>query len=104
MTTLMTETATLIPANSAHDKKFLWVRWNNHQVEPFTPTQARILRCLWKAMAKGIPEVHGRDLLKFAKSVSDHLAPLFFRHESWGTLVIPGERKGTVRLNPKAFL
>lgn len=97
--------AVVLPRGARHSVDFVSVLWNGVE-HAFTPMQAAIVRMLWQALADGTPELHGSTLLAQAESKlqEDRLDPLFFRHPAWKTMIVRGKRRGTYRLNPKAYL
>ncbi len=67
--------------------------------------QAAIVKILWEAQVNGTPDVHASTLLAQAESKlqQDRIQPLFFRHPAWKTMIVRGKRRGTYRLDPRAY-
>lgn len=57
------------------------------------------MRVLYEAHAKGIPHLGGDYILAEAECESRCLSDVFKGSSAWGTLVVPGDRKGTYTLN-----
>lgn len=94
-----------IPRGARHSLDFASVLWNGVE-HAFSPMQAAIVRLLREALADGTPDLHASTLLAEVDSKlrENRLDPLFFRHPAWKTMIIRGKRRGTFRLNPKAYL
>jgi hypothetical protein len=94
-----------VPPLARHSPDFCSVLWNGVE-HTFTPTQAAIIAMLWEALANGTPDVHASTLLAHADSElrEDRIGPLFFRHAAWKTMIVRGARRGTYRIDPKAYL
>lgn len=71
----------------------------NGEEYTFTSKQAEVVRVLIEAYENGTPNVGQAALLEAAESPQGELKDVFRNQEAWGTLIIPGKRKGTFRLN-----
>ncbi len=84
-----------------HSPCFSSVLWYGHSFT-FTKTQALIVGILWQAMLDGIPTVRDGVLLDQSGSMAVRLRDVFKRkgkmHSAWGTLIVPGEVRGSRRL------
>lgn len=79
---------------------FRSVHWNGKSYT-FTHKQSKIIRVLWDHWKKKTPDVAQQTLLDNAESESLRVFDVFRRNEAWGTFIIKGERRGTLRLNLK---
>ena len=82
---------------------FTCVRWHG-AAYTFGPMQARIVRVLWEAWERGVPDVDQRWLLNEAGSDSDRLLDVFRGHPAWGAMIAGGAVRGTYRLADPAWL
>lgn len=82
-----------------HSPDFRSVYWHGN-LYVLTPTQAAVVKHLWKAWQNGTPEVGWETLLRLAGSECGKLSSLFQGSDAWGTLVVAGSAKGTFRLSP----
>lgn len=76
--------ARLSPAR--HSSDFRCVAWFG-QDYVFSPSQAVVVRELWKAWVHGTPKVGAACLLEAADMESDRISELFRKHEAWGTMI-----------------
>lgn len=76
--------ARLSPAR--HSADFRSVRWFGTDYA-FTPSQAAIIRQLWRAWENNTPKVGAGRLLSATDLVSDKISELFKRSEAWGVMV-----------------
>ncbi|NOX55286.1 MAG: hypothetical protein GXP27_12785, partial [Planctomycetes bacterium] len=83
----------------AHGVDYRSVLWDGDTFT-FTPLQAACVKILWEHREQGTPEVGEQTILTEADSDSNRLLNVFERgkHPAWGTLIVPGTRKGTFRL------
>ena len=73
----------------------------------FTETQARAFGVLLRCWLGGVPDVAGDYLLAAIDSDAENLCDLFRAHAAWNTVIVPGETRGTRRLEgdpPKELL
>jgi hypothetical protein len=81
-----------------HSSDFRSVLAGEHLYD-FTPLQAEVVRQLVEAARNGTPAVGYRTLLDGAGSVGEVLRSLFVirgkLNPAWGTLIVPGPRKGS---------
>jgi len=64
----------------------------------FTPNQAKVVEILWRAWEGGTPDVYHNLLLNAADLGAERLVDVFKGSAAWGTLIVPGQVKGTFRL------
>lgn len=96
---------TISRAGPRHSFDFCHVVWFGTDYI-FTPTQSACVKVLWEAWEKDTPTLREQSVLEAADSDSDRLEDIFRErvnskrrtHPAWGTMIVPGERKGTVRL------
>ena len=83
-----------------HSDDFRSVLWEPDQ-EPFSfkPVPARCVKVLWEHAVRGTPDVGQATILEAADSASARLIDLFKGHPAWGTMIVPGETKGSFRLS-----
>jgi len=82
-----------------HSADFRSVNWFGQEYT-FTANQAACIRLLWEAWESGAPEVGGDTLLVEAESDQRRLSVTFRGHPAWGTMIRPGQTKGSYRLSP----
>lgn len=80
-----------------HSSDFRSVRWHGGEYT-FSGPQAACVRILWENWEQGTPDVGGETLIEAIDSNASRVTDLFKRHEAWGTMIVPGRRKGTYRL------
>jgi hypothetical protein len=83
--------------HATHSPDFHSVNWFGTRYE-FTGQQAACVRVLWEAWKKGCPAVGGQAVLEAAGSDAERLPLVFRDHSAWGTMIVPGERKGNYQL------
>lgn len=88
-------TVSMPPAHAPDFRSAVWAG----RYHVFTPNQAAIVRILWEAWEASSPEVSQEYLTVEAGVRSTRLASLFRDHSAWGTMIVPGEGKGTYRLS-----
>lgn len=76
--------ARLSPAR--HSDDFRSARWFG-TTYTFTPSQAVIVRELWKHWKRGTPRVGAAALLEAADMISDRISELFKRSPAWGEMI-----------------
>ena len=81
----------------AHSPDFASVNWNG-TVYKFTKIQRIVVRELWQAKENGTPELSQEYLLETAESNSAKLSDLFQHNAAWGTVIVPGESRGSYQL------
>lgn len=64
-----------------------------------TKTQAAIARLLFDHYERGVPELGQDYMLEEVDSRARRLRDVFRNSSTWGDLIVPGEKKGTFRLN-----
>ena len=82
---------------AVHSLDFRSVRWYGTK-HAFTASQANCVRLLWEAWSNETPDV-GNDTIAESAEVS-RIADLFRAHLAWGTMIVQGDTKGTLRLSP----
>lgn len=87
--------------HATHSPDFHSVNWFGTRYE-FTGQQAACVRVLWEAWKTGCPAVGGVTVLEAAGSDAERLLLVFRDHPAWGTMIVPGERKGNYQLNAPA--
>jgi len=87
---------TKLPAKYEHSPDFRSVNWGGNQYS-FTNNQAAYVKMLWEAWENGTPEV-GQAYLQTAIDSESALRHLFRNHPAWRTMIVPGNTKGTFRL------
>jgi hypothetical protein len=80
-----------------HGPGFASVLWHGTAYY-FSPTQAAVVKQLWAAWRNGTPAVRQETLLLRASSDCQRLVDVFRDHPAWGSLIVPGPAKGTLRL------
>lgn len=87
-----------IPIREAdgHTTDFLFVLWKGVRYQ-LSPKQAAVVRQLWEAHGRGLPDVHQEQLLRGADSDGVRLVDLFKRHPAWQNLII-SVKQGYYRL------
>ena len=81
------------------------VYWRG-QSYSFTKAQALAFGVLMRCWVDGVPDVAGDYLLNAIDSDATNLCDLFRKHPAWNTVIVPGETRGTRRLEgepPKDF-
>lgn len=73
------------------------MQWGD-QAFTFTPYQTAAIELLYAAYRAGRPDLRGDYILERIGSNGTRLCDVFKRSPAWGTLVKPGERKGTYRI------
>lgn len=63
-----------------------------------SPHQAQIIQILWGHWEQKTPDVEQDYILEEIGSKNKRLRNYFRNNTAWGTLIVPGERKGTFRL------
>jgi hypothetical protein len=64
-----------------------------------TPRQAAIVEILHRSFEAAFPDVSHRKLMNSLETEASRTRDSFKRSELWGTLIVQGKRKGTLRLN-----
>jgi hypothetical protein len=82
-----------------HSLDFRSVNWHG-EVYSFNASQAKVVKVLWGALERNVPEVGDETLLL---AVDENAPPtslrnLFRDHEAWGRFIVPGRTKGSHRL------
>lgn len=88
-------------AEVAFGADFRSVRWFGEEFR-FTPMQAAVVALLWEAHRRRTPALGQDYLLTEIDSRCKRLVDLFRREpgsRAWGRLIVPGETRGTYRLN-----
>jgi|GEM_PF-2934798 len=88
-------------AEARHSADFRSVVWFGQEYM-FTANQAACIRLLWEAWENGTPEVSGAMILENAGIDQKRLSAVFRGHPAWGTMIRPGQTKGSYRLSPPA--
>jgi hypothetical protein len=81
--------------NAAHSRDFRSVEWFGTKYT-FTAKQAGCVARLWEAWKSGMPDI-SQAAIQTDLDVSA-LRGLFRKHPAWGKMIVPGEKKGTFRL------
>jgi len=81
-----------------HSDDYTSVKYQEKQYS-FTPTQAAIIKVLDKNHERGTPVVRQDFVLTEIDSDARRLRDIFRNSDAWGSLIIPGSKKGTFRLN-----
>ena len=87
------------PELPRHSPDFRTFDWRG-EVLKFTPTQARVAEILCKAFENRTPDVGLDYLLENSESEARRLRDVFKGTKALGTLIVPGQRRGTYRINP----
>jgi len=69
------------------------------QTHVLTQNQAIVVGMLHEAWSSGTPELGHSHILENLRATASRLRDTFKRSPLWGVLVIPGRKRGTVRLN-----
>ena len=95
--------------DAVHGVDFRSVYWFGTEYS-FTPKQAACVKILWQAWENKTPEMDFKTVLACAedalsgeglgKQITEgaRLVDTFKNHPAWGTMIVPGETKGSVRL------
>ncbi len=81
---------------TSDDYRTICFNGKSHQL---TRNQSVIVRLLHAAHRRGTPAVGQETLLKAIEAETSRVRDSFKKSPLWGTLVVPGERRGTYRLN-----
>lgn len=84
-------------AKAKHSIDFRSVHWFGTDYT-FTPNQAAAIKILWEAWENGIPDVGGDTLAVVVESDSKRARDIFKGHLALGSMICPGQTKGTYRL------
>lgn len=83
--------------SNTHSPDFASINWRG-AVYKFTKTQRIVVKELWEAFERGTPELSQEYLLEKAESNSTKLADLFQTNPAWGSVIVPGESRGSFQL------
>src|SRR5262249_8972013 len=83
-----------------HSPDFRSVVWFG-EYHSFTKGQAAVVSILWLTWVVGVPDVGQETLLEKTELETPRLAKVFAGHAAWGTMIVPGETKGSFRLAEK---
>ena len=89
------------PGLFTHTADYRQISWRGRNYE-LTENEKVYVRQLHVALLGGVPDVHQDDLLKETGPLTGRKVRDSFRssnRELWGTLIISGARRGTLRLN-----
>lgn len=86
-------------STSTHSMDFRSVNWFGTIYE-FTQNQAAIVSRLWEAWESGSPVVGDEALREAADCSSERLDLVFRDSPAWGTMIVPGQTRGSRRLSP----
>ncbi len=81
-----------------HSIDFACVRFDG-TLYSFTATQSKVVKLLWEAWKNGTPNVRQDTLMEGVDCESKRISDIFKGHAALNTLIVPGEAKGTFRLN-----
>lgn len=87
------------PPPARHSPDFRSVHWFGNDYS-FTATQAACVGVLWREWEDGTPDVGDATLLEAVDSRTGRIVDVFRGNGAWGTMIVPGETKGTRRLSP----
>ena len=82
-----------------HSRDYRSLRYKGRQYT-LTSRQAKVVEKLYQAYLNGTPEISQATILEDLGTPSSRLRDAFKRSGLWGTLVKPGSKRGTVRLDP----
>ena len=88
---------TMTDEDFSYSDGFSQIRWRGTEYS-LTPLQARAVSLLLDAYEDGLPEIHQNRILERIGSRSKRLEHLFKKSPLWGTLIVPGSRKGSFQL------
>jgi hypothetical protein len=83
-----------------HSEDFRTVEFGGKSYN-LTPRQAQVVQFLFEEREKRMPEVAKDRILETLGSPNSRLRDTFKNSGLWGTLILPGMRRGTYRLNLK---
>ena len=89
------------PGMFTHTLDYRRISWSGKNYE-LTGNESKYVRKLHLAFLAGVPDIHQDDLLKETGPLTGRKVRDSFRssnRELWGTLIIRGARRGTLRLN-----
>lgn len=81
-----------------HTADFAAVVWDGQHYS-FTSAQAAAVRLLWEAYEQGLYDVRHESLASAVGSDRTRMKNLFRGHPAWGTMIVSGVAKGTLRLD-----
>jgi hypothetical protein len=87
-------------ASARHSADFRSVYWYGTQYE-FTTSQAACVKILWEHWEQRTPAIGEVTLLERAGLSGNRLRDVFEKggHPAWGTMIIPGDTKGSFQLS-----
>ncbi|MCK6484913.1 MAG: hypothetical protein L6R00_12360 [Phycisphaerae bacterium] len=85
--------------SARHSPDFRSVHWYGTAYS-FTALQAPCVKVLWEAWENGTPDVGNGTILAEAGTDESRLPDIFRGCAAWGTMIVPGDSKGTTRLKP----
>lgn len=84
---------------AAHSPDFSSVDWFGTEYT-FSTNQAKCVAVLWECWQNRTPQVSGAYILEAADLEGLRLKLVFRNNPAWDTMIVPGNKKGTYRLNP----
>lgn len=74
------------------------------KVFAFTANQSLVVEPLWKGWRRGLPDISHEDLKAYARIKALRLRDVFKGHPAWGTLIVRGSARGTLRLAEPGYV
>ena len=87
-----------VPDRYSHSVDFRSIIWDGKPYE-FTGPQAAAVKILWEHWERGTQAVGGGTICRAIESAQIRLDLVFRSNRAWGTVIVPGDTKGTYRLN-----
>jgi hypothetical protein len=81
-----------------YSEDYRWVKWRGQEFG-LSEREADVVRLMHQTVKMGIMEVAWRQMQQRLGLQGIRLRDLFKRSGAWGTLIVPGSRKGLYRLN-----
>lgn len=86
-----------VPRKIVYSDGFSQIRWRGNQYS-LSRLQAKAISVLYDNYEDEVPQVHQKRILDRIGSKSKRLEHLFKNSPLWGTLIVPGDRKGLFQL------
>lgn len=86
------------PQEFGHSADFRSIRFRRTS-HSLTPRQAQVVQLLFEAYRQGTPELSVAYILESLGTQNSRLQDTFRNSPLWRTLIVPGKRKGTYRLD-----
>lgn len=88
----------LVRTDFQHAPDFRSIKFEGHS-HTLTGKQAQVIEALHAAWLQGTPSLGTAHILEKLDTPASRLRDTFKRSDLWGTLIVRGKKRGTVRLN-----